>query len=204
MKTILPVYFATILIYALAAAPLRAQTNPPAQTGMTNDAVKNPVLQVTTDASSAAQSPSVHVNLPGISYVGGANSRGEADDFTSTFDSLIPITAIVMGCAIPIVIIGLSLYFRHRKNKMLHETLRAMIDKGMTIPPELLDKSESALLKGPRNDLRTGLILIGLGAGAGIFLNNRAGFVVLLMGAAFLVASFLDKKNKNNGQPPKP
>jgi hypothetical protein len=204
MNTTLPTFFATIFICALAAAPLRAQTNPPAQTGMTNDAVTNPLSQGTTGASPATQSPSVHVNLPGISYVVGANSRREGDDFTRTIDSLIPITGIVMGCAIPIVIVGLSLYFRHRKNIMLHETLRAMIDKGMTIPPELLDKSESDPFKRPRDDLRTGLILMGLGAGAAIFLHNRAGFVLLLMGVAFLAASFLERKNKNNGQPPKP
>ena len=112
---------------------------------------------------------------------------------------LIPIIAIsIVG-----LMVGLQIYFRFRKNKMLHETLRAMVDKGMPIPPELLNQSVSDQTKRPRNDLRTGLILISLGVGVAIFNNNRAGFIVLFVGAAYLVTSLLEKKSKNDQQPPK-
>jgi hypothetical protein len=208
MKTTLPPFFATIFICTLAAAPLRAQTNTPAETGITNAAVTNTVSQVTADKSQATQSPSVHVNLPGI-YVGGASPRDEGDSFTSTVALLIPIIAIVMGCSIPMVIVGLLLYFRHRRNKMLHETLRAMVDKGVPIPPELFQKTGDGFMeqgksdgKHPRNDLKTGLILTGIGIGIVLFIG-KPGWIVLFLGGAFLVIASLDKKDKNNDQPPK-
>jgi hypothetical protein len=200
MKITLPAFFATILICTLAAASLRAQTNPPTETGMTNAAVTNAVSHVVGD-SQGASLPSVHVNLPGI-YVGGASPHHEGDDFTSTVGLLIPIIAIVMGCIVPIVIVGLGLYFRHRKNKMLHETLRAMVDKGVPIPPELLNKSESDLTKRPRNDLRSGFILTGIGIGIVLFIG-KPGWIILFLGVAFLVIASLENKDKNNDQPPK-
>lgn len=107
--------------------------------------------------------------------------------------------AIIAPFVFVLAIIAIIHYSRYRKNKMLHETLRAMIDKGAPIPPELFKDS-----KRPRNDFRTGLILIGIGAGLAIFNNNRAGFIVLFMGAAFLAASFFERKSKNDQQPPKP
>jgi biotin transporter BioY len=46
------------------------------------------------------------------------------------------------------------------------------------------------------------LILISLGVGVAIFNNDKAGFIVLFVGAAYLVASLLEKKSKNDQQPP--
>jgi hypothetical protein len=115
---------------------------------------------------------------------------------------LIPIIAIVMGCSVPIVIVALAFYFRHRKNKMLHETIRAMVEKGVPIPPEMF-KSADPVYKRPRNDLRTGLILIGIGSGLVFLHTSGAGFIVLFLGVAFLIASFFEKRNPNDEQPPK-
>jgi hypothetical protein len=122
---------------------------------------------------------------------------------------MIPIIAIVMGCSIPIVIVGLQLYFRHRKNIVLHETLRTMVDKGVPIPPEMFKKTEEGSTercksdgKHPRNDLRTGVILTGMGTGI-VMLAGKPGYIILFMGVAFLVIALLEKKDKNNDQPPK-
>jgi hypothetical protein len=195
MKITLPAFFVTILICAIAAASLRAQTNPPTETGMTNAAVTNAVSHVAAGDFQAAQSPSVRVDAPSFHING--------EDIKQSLAVMIPIIAIVMGCSVPIVIVGLGLYFRHRKNKMLHETLRAMVDKGVPIPPELLNKSESDLTKRPRNDLRSGLILTGIGIGIVLFMG-KPGWIILFLGVAFLVIASLEKKDKNNDQPPKP
>jgi Domain of unknown function (DUF6249) len=206
MKNTFKISFAAILLCALAALPLRAQTNTSTETGMTNAAGANIPAHATVDNSQGAQSPSVHIDMPGI-HIGGANSENE-EGFTRALALFIPIVAIVMGCSIPIVIVGLQIYFRHRKNQMLHETVRAMVEKGVPIPPEMFQKTEHEFMehdkpKQPRNDLRVGLIFIGVGIGM-VIIAGKTGFIILFMGVAFVAASFLDKKNKNDAQPPKP
>jgi hypothetical protein len=207
MKTSLKIFFAAIIFFTLAASPLRAQTNPPIETGMTNTAVTNASVRAAVDNSQDAQSPSGQINIPGI-HIGGPGSEDGAG-FISGLALMIPIIAIVMGCSIPIVIVGLSLYFRHRKNKMLHETVRAMVDKGVPIPPEMFQKTERDFMKRdksddkrPRNDLRTGIMLAGIGIGIVLFIG-KPGWIILFLGVAFLVIASLEKKDKNNDQPPK-
>jgi hypothetical protein len=195
----------TIFLFALAAAPLRAQTNVAADTNANrvSPATNNSVADAQQNPADETTAP-VRIDGSGV-HIGGQNP---VDIGPSSFgQTMTAIVAIIAGCSIPIAIValvGLNLYFRQRRNRMLHETLRAMIDKGVPIPPELFSKSELEKKQRPRNDLRTGLILIGLGAGVVILFNNhRAGFIVLFMGAAFLLASFLEKKNNRNDQPPK-
>jgi hypothetical protein len=137
-------------------------------------------------------------------------SYDEGDDFTHGIALLTPIIAIIMGCSVPIVIVGLLLYFRHRKNIMLHETLRTMVEKGVPIPPEMFQKTERGFMdhdrsgrKHPRNDLRTGLMLTGMGIGIVLFIG-KPGCIILSLGVAFLVIALLEKKDRNNDQPPKP
>jgi hypothetical protein len=87
---------------------------------------------------------------------------------------------------------------------MLHETLRAMIDKGMPITPELMAGLKTKETKNqPRNDLRNGLILTGVGIGV-VMIFGKIGCIALFLGVAFLIASLVEKRNKNGKQPPKP
>ena len=117
----------------------------------------------------------------------------------------IPILLVVFGC--PVAIVGLVAYFRARKQKQLHETLRAMIEKGVPIPPELLRSpapSGDASKSGgddPRTALRQGLFLVALGAGICIWLLIKSsdswglGFIPLLIGLSFLAEWRLEKQN---------
>ena len=111
------------------------------------------------------------------------------------------IVAIVFGC--PVAIVGLILIFRQRKNAMLHRTLAAMIDKGVPIPPELLQPEQPE--RRPRSDLRNGLTLIGVGAGLIIFFAFQSrnavgiGFIPLMIGVGHLITWKLEQK-KQNGQ----
>src|SRR5688572_26105089 len=109
----------------------------------------------------------------------------------------IPILLIVFGC--PVVMVGLVAYFRARKQKQLHDTLRVMIEKGVPIPPELLrppatagEVPEADQDDDPRTALRQGLFLIALGLGICVWLWIKSsdswglGFIPLLIGLSFL------------------
>jgi hypothetical protein len=71
---------------------------------------------------------------------------------------------IVFG--LPVGIVALVLTFRHRRQKLAHETMRLMIEKGLPVPPELINPPPPA--KRPTSDLRRGLIWLALGIGSAI------------------------------------
>jgi hypothetical protein len=189
MKIAFNKILAAILFFVVVASPLRAQTNAPPETGMNNAAVTNVNSQGT----------AIRIDAPLYPMNG--------EDIKQSLAIMIPIIAIVMGCSIPIVIVGLGLYFRHRKNIVLHETVRTMVDKGVPIPPEMFKSDENASpfaggTKRPRNDLRTGLIMTCMGVGMVLFIG-KPGWIVLFLGVAFLLIASFEKKNKNDDQPPK-
>jgi hypothetical protein len=118
----------------------------------------------------------------------------------------IPILLVVFSC--PVAIVALVAYFRARKQKQLHETLRAMIEKSVPIPPELLRSPAPAaeLSEAERDDpptaLRQGLFLVALGLGIGAWLLIKSsdswglGFIPFLIGLAFLAEWRLEKRSK--------
>jgi hypothetical protein len=196
------------LLFMAIPLPLKAQTNP--EMVATNTAATNVAGAVVTENRKNAPAPSTNVDGTGA-HIGGAGSGDNKVPLIATLSAtlalLIPIVGIVMGCSVPMVIVGLLLYFRHRKNKMLHETVRAMVEKGVPIPPEMFktgtECTDSGRAGRPRNDLRKGLILLCVGIGV-VILAGKAGYIVLFLGVAFVVASFFEKKGDNQNQPPKP
>jgi hypothetical protein len=110
--------------------------------------------------------------------------------------------ATVVPAAFFIAIVGIVvavLVGRHRRERILHDTLRAMIEKGAEIPAQLLGAD-----KRKPDDRRRGLILVGAGIGLCAFLGvvdreNGAwafGLVPLLIGAGYLVAFVLEKRDR--------
>ena len=190
---------AAAVVFALAAMPLSAQTNL---------ATNAPTTSATAEVVAAPP--------PAAAPADDANSDFP---FSSALHMLIPIIAIVMGCSIPIVIVVAVCYFKHRKTQMVHETVRAMVEKGVPVPPEMFAKAGGEWQQNwppggnpfpgafgpppPRNDLRTGLLMTGLGAGLVIFLGSP-GWIALFLGVAFILVSFFDKKKPAPDQPPKP
>jgi hypothetical protein len=111
-------------------------------------------------------------------------------------DILVPICFFGATVGIVALVVGLRL----KRNKLLHETMRAMIDKGQPIPPELLQPPTPK--RRPKSDLRRGLVLAGIGVGLTVWLaldggNKWAlGLIPLLMGLGFLV-TWKVEQNKN-------
>lgn len=79
---------------------------------------------------------------------------------------IIPIVAIVFGCSVPIGIVAIVFYFRHKGRAEVQKTLRAAIERGTDLPPEFLENLKNMQLrKTPANDIRSGLILIAIALG---------------------------------------
>jgi hypothetical protein len=115
-------------------------------------------------------------------------------------------TIIVIVVAV-VIIICVRMSFRYRGSQLSHETLRRMAEQGQPVTPEVIAalKVRSAYDAGgserSRRDLRSGIILIGLGAGIMFFLG-RMGGIVLFLGVAFLILSFLDRSDPPKSPPP--
>ena len=110
------------------------------------------------------------------------------------------IVAIVFGC--PVLIVAVLLFYRHRKNVLLHRTLAAMIEKGTPIPPVFLVGDKE---KTPRSDLRRGVILACIGLGIAIFFLAQKdedwgiGMIPFMIGVGYLIVWKINEK-KQNGQ----
>jgi hypothetical protein len=110
-----------------------------------------------------------------------------------------------------VVLISVIFFAKHRRNAMLHQTLATMIEKGVPIPPELFQSSESDEPK--RSNLHRGLAACGAGIGLMLFFwflggggfNGKhmgglwaVGFIPLFVGIARLIAWKLEQGKPNS------
>jgi len=124
------------------------------------------------------------------------------------FEILIPLAPFLMIAAIVII----PRWYRTNERREMQKTLRAAIDKGQTLPPELVDALSKDSVRPPATasrDLRTGIILLAVGAGIALMgygisfeemdaLYPFAGIAAIpaMIGLAFIVLSIF---NKNKG-----
>jgi hypothetical protein len=112
-------------------------------------------------------------------------------------------TSIFFGALVAIVL--LAQVFATRRERIRQETLRAMVDRGMEIPPGLIgDRARRT------SDLRNGLVLVGAGVGVSlafalVHLNGQSaselwsiGLVPMLMGGGYLVAWRVQARNTSD------
>ena len=208
---------AFVLLLVFAATPLWAQTHvapgtnaesassSPGVSSITNNAPATPVVPL----AQVPPAPGISSNNHGeISNDGSeSHNRISTEDMEperSTLKEVAGIIAIVAGCGLPVAILGIIFYYAHRRNKLLHETLRAFVEKGAPIPPELLATKATQSANRTQNDLRRGLILIAVGAGV-IMISGDVGYIILFIGVAFLAMALMqgrpqttEKKDKDN------
>jgi predicted permease len=87
--------------------------------------------------------------------------------------------------------------------RMTHETIVRLAERGIPVPPELLEPPRQKA-----SGLRGGLVLIALGAGLSIFFMERGGpwsigLIPGLMGVALLIAWAIESKTRNRSEPPR-
>ena len=114
-----------------------------------------------------------------------------------TMQGIVAVISVVFIFGIPMIVAALGLYYKWRKEKMLHQTMIHLLEKGIPIPPELLQ----APMRRKISDLRTGLILVGTGLGLTLFFLSMSGdlwgvgFIPLLIGVGYLIAWKLETKS---------
>ena len=117
---------------------------------------------------------------------------------------LIPLSGIFMIIAI---VVGPA-WLKSRERREMQNTLRAAVERGQPLPPELIDaltKEQVRKLPSASRDLRTGVILLALSAGVaaaflalGYGVDNDvkfvAGFAAIpgAIGLAFIILSFFN------------
>ena len=202
---------ALVLGVMLAASALRAETNVVAEApGTTRTNASKLTVVIDTDETndvSDTNDTKIEANIDLGSHHHGSGSPGSVQAIVE--DSLVPIVVSMGFFGTILGIIGIIAYSRYRRHHLANETLRSMIEKGMPITPELVDslkaKRPVTAGNGPgarqRNDLRNGLILMGVGMGV-VMLAGKPGWIVFFLGVAFLVCALLEKP-KNPDQPPK-
>jgi len=124
------------------------------------------------------------------------------DDSESVGEVIIGILAITLIFGGPIIIVGLVLFSRYRRRKLLHESMNKLIDSGRDIPDNLFNEIEGT--NDHDQSLRKGMTSTGLGIAVIISLSLIAdptigslGLIPLMIGLAHLL---IWKVNSNRTQ----
>ncbi len=211
------IVYATILFLIMLTLPLHAQTNVPAENG-TNSPVAVTDSAPASNAVAAAETK-VQKKFSESSSVRTDNTGLPHIHFQATEEKnpAVDIMAIVAVFGMPVAIVAIFFYFKHHRNKMVHETMRAMIEKGVPITPELIaqlrnkpsgfsNQSGQQVGRSRQRHLLPGLVLTGIGTALLIShpgYPSSGGLIVLFIGVAFLIVWFVERTGKNNNQPPK-
>ena len=135
--------------------------------------------------------------------------RGDSNDDIP--GEAIPIVAVVMFSVFgaPVLIVAVIMYFGFSKNRMMHRTIRMMVEKGQPVPAALL--APPAPAQRQRSDMRRGVVLVMVGLGLMLFLGAvndweggawSLGIIPFLIGAGYLLVWKLE--GKKDIPPPSP
>jgi len=102
--------------------------------------------------------------------------------------ALLAITGMLAGFALPLLLVALILYYKHRRLRMTHETIARLVEKGLPVPPQLLDPPRRG-----HAGLRGGLVLVALGIALSFYFAGwgpgwSIGLIPGLMGLALLIS----------------
>ena len=132
-------------------------------------------------------------------------------DFGTTLKHLAPFAIPILALLIPIVAIIMAGVVRIKRNRMLHDTVRLMTEKGAAIPPELIDavandSKQQAKTWSPTSQLRSGVINIVIGLGFMFLLREidggptwmwAAGMIPVMIGVGFLLIWWIESRKKD-------
>ena len=113
---------------------------------------------------------------------------------------VVAMTGMLATFGLPLVVIAIVLVYKHHRNRLHQETILKLAEKGLPIPPELLQPADRH--PSPKG----GLVLLALGIALSAFFWERGlpwsiGLIPGLMGAALLVAWKIDSRSSARREP---
>lgn len=126
-------------------------------------------------------------------------------------ETVLPIVALSLLAVFgtPIAIVAFIMYFGFSRNRMMHKTIRMMVEKGQPVPAALLAPPPPAVRQ--RSDMRRGVILTMVGVGVMLFfaaVNEweggawTLGLIPFLIGLGYLLVWKLEGKKDDKDNPP--
>lgn len=120
------------------------------------------------------------------------------------FDSmkgLVALLAVTLVFGTPIIIVIAILVHKSRRTQRIHQTVVALAEKGLPIPPDLFIDRPPA---DSTSTLHKGVVLIAVGLGLTIFFLSMTerhapwgvGMIPLLIGVGYLIVWKLEGKDK--------
>ena len=111
--------------------------------------------------------------------------------------AVVAIMGMMASFGLPLALVAIVLYYKHRKSRMNHETITRLAEKGLPIPPELMEPPRRG-----NAGLRGGLVLVALGIALSFFFAGwgpgwSIGLIPGLMGVALLVAWKIESKSRD-------
>ena len=133
---------------------------------------------------------------------GGEFLINQMEDMTKTA-LIIPVLGIIMIFGLPILIVALVLYFRHKNKQAKYKLASEALAAGKEIPQELFKgnvkkENDETLTKGIKN--------VFLGIGLGVFLwvltyeqgIAAIGFLIFCVGLGQVVTAYVTRPKENN------
>jgi hypothetical protein len=119
-----------------------------------------------------------------------------------TSEAVVAMTGMLASFGLPLVVIAIILVYKHHRNRMHQETILKLAEKGLPVPPELLQPPV------PRPSPKSGLVLLALGIALSVFFWERGfpwsiGLIPGLMGVALLAAWKIDSRPPGRHEPPR-
>jgi hypothetical protein len=150
-----------------------------------------------------------HLNVTATDREADNTDHGEISDVGERL--AVPIVAIVFLTLFgaPVLIVAVIMYFGFSKNRMMHRTIRMMVEKGQPVPPALLAPPPPALRQ--RSDMRRGVVLVMVGLGLMLFLGAvneweggawAVGIIPFLIGFGYLLVWKLEGRKDIPPLPP--
>jgi hypothetical protein len=174
----------------------------PKKAALTNDKASNVTLTVQTAPSDSASADSVaQDDNNDISELKSLKAELHGLPFDNSEALLIPIVAIIFGCAVPVLIIFFIFWYRHKDKQAQYRLAEKALENGKDIPEGLFKEVQE-----PSNILAKGLKNSFLGLGLGIFLwaltgefgLGCIGFMVMFMGIGQIVIHYTQKPSDKN------
>lgn len=192
-------------VSAIASATVVASVTPSASPREENDLASR--IQRKVDKKLGQKG--IHFTIGDDEDILGAKG-GHSDDVPAAVIPLVGIIFLTVFGA-PVLIVAVIMYFGFSRNRMMHKTVRMMVEKGQPVPAALLTPPTPAIRQ--RSDMRRGVVLLMVGLALMIFFGAvndweggswAIGIIPFLIGLGYLLVWKLEDGQKPAADNPPP